>query len=67
MTDTTLPAPLVSAEVVRLPVRTVNPSTPEALGQLARRHAAWRRNNPTATFDEDLAAGADIAKELGLA
>lgn len=52
--------------VVRLPLPKVNPKSPAALQLLAERHGAWRRSNPHATFEEDLAAGACIAKELGL-
>lgn len=54
------------ATVIPLPVPRVNPNSPAALILLAQRHAAWRRNNPNASVDEDLAAGARIAKELGL-
>lgn len=43
-----------------------DPSSPDALIQLAQRLGAWGRNNPNASADEDLAAGARIAKELGL-
>lgn len=52
--------------VVRLPLPKVDPRSPAALQLLAQRHGAWRRNNPHATVDEDMAAGARIAKELGL-
>lgn len=56
----------VSATVVKLPLPKVDPKSPAALQLLAQRHGAWRRNNPNATVEQDLAAGASIAKELGL-
>ena len=55
-----------SALVVPLPVRRVDPKSPAALLQLAQRRAAWNRAHPHATADEQIAAGAEIAKELGL-
>jgi hypothetical protein len=58
--------PARNAQVVQLPVRVCDPKSPDALVQLAQRHGAWRRANPHATADEDIAAGARIAKELGL-
>lgn len=51
--------------VVRLPVRAA-PGPVGGLLTLARLHGAWRRNNPGATFEEDLAAGEQIAKEIGI-
>lgn len=51
--------------VVRLPVRPESGPMGACI-TLARLHGAWRRNNPHATVDEDLAAGDRIAKELGL-
>lgn len=60
-------SPSATARVVALPVRPVDRNVPMAAHiQLAQRHGAWRRANPNATVDEDLAAGARIAKELGL-
>lgn len=56
-----------TARVISLPVRPVDPTIPMAAHiQLAQRLGAWRRANPNATVEEDLAAGAEIAKELGL-
>jgi hypothetical protein len=55
-----------SATVVRLPLPKVDPKSPAALVLLARLHGNWRRANPHATVDEDLAAGARIRKGLGL-
>lgn len=57
------PAP---AQILRLPMRPVDPKSPAALIQLAQRRAAWSRANPDATADEQIAAGAQIAKELGI-
>jgi hypothetical protein len=51
--------------VVRLPVRPAA-GPMGALITLARYRAAWLRANPNATADEELAAAAEIAKELGL-
>lgn len=51
--------------VVRMPVRPAA-GPMGALLTLARQMGAWRRNNPHATVEEDLAAGERIAKELGL-
>lgn len=62
----TAPARQSSALVVPLPVRRVDPKSPAALLQLAQRRAAWNRTHPHATADEQLAAGAAIAAELGL-
>lgn len=55
-----------SAKVIPMPTRRVDPMSPAALLQLVQRHAAWRRAHPNATVDEDLAAGAELAQELGL-
>lgn len=55
-----------SAQVLQLPVRPVDPKSPAALIQLAQRRAAWNRAHPNATADEQIAAGAQIAKELGI-
>lgn len=52
--------------VVQLPVKPVDPKSPQALIELARRRAAWLRANPNATADQQLAAGAEIARQLGL-
>lgn len=52
--------------VIRLPIRPVDPKSPQALIELARRRAAWLRANPNATADQLLAAGAEIARQLGL-
>lgn len=54
-----------TAAVVRLPVRPA-PGPMGVLLTLARYRAAWLRANPNATVDEELAAAAAIAKELGL-
>lgn len=54
-----------TAEVVRLPVRR-EPGPMGGLIALARLHGAWRRNNPGATFEQDMAAGEQIAKEIGI-
>ncbi len=51
--------------VVRLPVRPAAGPV-GALLTLARYRAAWMRANPHATADEELAAAAEIRKELGL-
>jgi len=50
--------------VVRLPVR-VAPGPMGCLLTLVRLHGAWRRNNPGATFEEDMAAGEQLSKEIG--
>lgn len=50
---------------MRLPVRPA-PGPMGALLTLARYRAAWLRANPNATADQELAAAAEIAKELGL-
>ena len=42
------------------------PDTPAALILLAKRRAAWSIEHPTATAEQELAAAAEIAKELGL-
>jgi hypothetical protein len=55
-----------SAQVIALPVRKVDPKSAAALTQLAQRHGAWRRANPHATVEQDMAAGERLAKELGL-
>lgn len=51
--------------VVRLPVRPA-PGPCGDLVTLVRYRAAWMRANPHATVDEELAAAAEISKELGL-
>lgn len=65
MTGQRAKAPAQTAEVLRLPVRPA-PGPMGALLTLARYRAAWLRANPNATADEELAAAAEIAKELGL-
>lgn len=55
------------AQVISLAAsRKPEPQSTDALLMLARYRAAWLRANPNATVEEDLAAGAQIAKELGL-
>lgn len=60
--STSVPLP---DNVVRMPVRAAAGSAGDLL-TLARYRAAWCRANPHATVDEELAAAAEIAKELGL-
>lgn len=53
-----------SAKVIRLPVKPARNSV-AALILLANRLGEWRKDNPAATFEEEVAAGQRIAKELG--
>ena len=54
------------AVVIPLPMPRVDPKSPEAMLQHVQRFSAWRRNNPNATLQEELAEGARLSKELGL-
>lgn len=55
-----------AATVVHLPLPKVEPKSTEAMLLHVQRFSAWRRNNPGATLDEELAEGARLSKELGL-
>ena len=63
---TASPVSRACAQVVRLPLRKVEPGSAEALLLPAQHRAAWLRANPGASFEQEMQAGAEIAKELGL-